>query len=126
MTYKILNDVESEIEKIQRRLKEDFGVEAKLFPDGSGLAGHSDLITVLVRAPNGDDPKWLLRMSPSASFDRWANSMCIEERFDSGAEIRSYFYLHEKDIWKQLLRTLSEEYAEIEEELLNASVYKEE
>ena len=78
------------------------------------LQAKTDTILFLVVEPHiGTNGKWMLRAAALASFDRWANSTAVEEFFDT--EIELYYYLgnNQFDIYKDVLRSLSEEYEEI-------------
>lgn len=78
------------------------------------LQAKTDTILFLVVEPHsGTNEKWMLRVAALASFDRWANSTAVEEFFDT--DIGLYYYLKNNQfyIYKDVLRSLSEEYEEI-------------
>ena len=108
----------SEMENIQLRLKLCYGVQSEIFHDGTVLNGCSDNIVILVRAPHYDDdyPNWLLRMSPSVTFDRWSNSCCIEQYFSTWRDLYLYLDYSAGDIYRQLFECLSDEYRYLEDE----------
>lgn len=56
---------------------------------------------------------WLLRAAALASFDRWANSTAVEEFFDTEIGLRNYLENNQLYIYKDVLRSLSEEYEEM-------------
>lgn len=61
------------------------------------------------------DNKWMLRVSTMSAFDRWANSIPIEQFFDTDIELCNYLQENQLDIYKTLLKYLSEEYEELDE-----------
>ena len=78
------------------------------------LQAKTDTILFLVVEPHsGTNGKWMLRVAALASFDRWANSIAVEEFFDT--DIGLYYYLKNNQfyIYKDVLRSLSEEYEEM-------------
>ena len=80
------------------------------------LHGNGEHITVCITAPatlNGLG--WRLRLAPTASFDRWANSVVIEETFQTEADIIRYLENYDNilNIHKTLYKSLSEEYLEM-------------
>lgn len=61
------------------------------------------------------DNKWMLRISTMSAFDRWANSIPIEQFFNTDIELCNYLQENQLDIYKTLLKYLSEEYEDLEE-----------
>lgn len=106
----------TEMEHIQLRLKNGYGIQSEIIHNDNVLNGCSDNIVVLVCAPHDEYPSWLLRMSPSATFDRWSNSCCIEQYFSTWRDL--YFYLDESAdyIYRQLFNSLSDDYRFLEAE----------
>lgn len=78
------------------------------------LQAKTDTILFLVVEPhNGTNGKWMLRVAALVSFDRWANSTAVEEFFDTGTGLRNYLENNQLYIYKDVLRSLSEEYEEM-------------
>lgn len=111
-----------DLKLIQHVLMGFYNIETELVsslinPTNARLFGSSDYIRVLVVAPHeGNDHKWLLRMSPAVSFDRWANSTSVEERFKSSEDLKSYLIVCKYKLYQQLFETLSGEYEELRNE----------
>lgn len=77
------------------------------------LQAKTDTILFLVVEPhNGTNGKWMLRVAALVSFDRWANSTAVEEFFDTEIGLRNYLDNNQLYIYKDVLRSLSEEYEE--------------
>lgn len=81
--------------------------------------GHLEVRTetalfMIVEPHNGTNNRWMLRVAAISSFDRWANSTAVEEFFNTDIELCNYLYEHQLNIYKDLLRRLSEDYDEIE------------
>lgn len=78
------------------------------------LQAKTDTILFLVVEPyNGTNGKWMLRVAALVSFDRWANSTAVEEFFDTEIGLRNYLENNQLYIYKDVLRSLSEEYEEM-------------
>lgn len=78
------------------------------------LQAKTDMILFLVVEPhNGTNGKWMLRVAALVSFDRWANSIAVEEFFDTEIGLRNYLENNQLYIYKDVLRSLSEEYEEM-------------
>lgn len=78
------------------------------------LQAKTDTILFLVVEPhNGTNGKWMLRATALASFDRWANSTAVEEFFDTETGLCNYLENNQLYIYKDVLRSLSEEYEEM-------------
>ena len=78
------------------------------------LQAKTETILFLVVEPhNGTDGKWMLRVAALVSFDRWANSTAVEEFFDTETQLRNYLENNQLYIYKDVLRSLSEEYEEM-------------
>lgn len=78
------------------------------------LQAKTDTILFLVVEPHsGTNGKWMLRATALASFDRWANSTAVEEFFNTGIGLRNYLENNQLYIYKDVLRSLSEEYEEM-------------
>lgn len=81
---------------------------------GGHLEAITDIAHFLIVSPHsGTNNRWMLRVAATASFDRWANSTAIEEFFDSSIELCLYLYDHQLDIYKELLGSISKDYAEV-------------
>lgn len=81
--------------------------------DGHLEAKTETAFFMVVEPHEGNKNKWLLRVAPISSFDRWANSTTVEEFFNTDIELCNYLYEHQLDIYKALLKDLSEDYDEI-------------
>lgn len=78
------------------------------------LEAKTVTVLYLIVAPYDDTrDRWLLRIAALSSFDRWANSTAIEKSFNTDVELRDYLDKHQLDIYKRLLEDISEDYAEI-------------
>lgn len=78
------------------------------------LRAETDTILFLVVKPHsGTNGKWMLRVAALASFDRWSNSTAVEEFFDTETGLRNYLENNQLYIYKDVLRSLSEEYEEM-------------
>lgn len=111
--------MKTEMEYIQLRLKNGYGIQSEIIHNDNVLTGCSDNIVVLVCAPHDEYPSWLLRMSPSATFDRWSNSCCIEQYFSTWRDLYRYLDDSADDIYRQLFECLSDEYKYLEDERLS-------
>ena len=75
------------------------------------LEAKTDTVIFLVVSPHsGTHNNWMLRASTIAAFDRWANSRAIELYFESDVTLCEYLSRNQLDIYKKLLKYLSEEY----------------
>ena len=78
------------------------------------LQAKTDTILFLIVKPHsGTNGKWMLRVAALVSFDRWANSTAVEEFFDAEIELRNYLENNQLNIYKDVLRNLSDEYEEM-------------
>lgn len=68
---------------------------------------------MVVEPHEGTRNRWMLRVAPISSFDRWANSVTIQEFFNTDIELCDYLAEHQLNIYKSLLKSLSEDYEEI-------------
>lgn len=80
--------------------------------DGHLEVRTDTIIFLIVEANTCASENWLLRISTTSAFDRWANSTVIEEFFNTDVELCNYLTDHQLDIYKELLRYLSSEYDE--------------
>lgn len=83
--------------------------------DGHLEAKTDSALFMAVSPHDGTNNKWMLRVTPITSFDRWANSTAVEEFFGTDIELCNYLYEHQLDIYKMLLERLSEDYRQLEE-----------
>lgn len=78
------------------------------------LQAKTDTVLFLVVEPHsGTNGRQMLRVAALASFDRWANSTVVEEFFDTEADLCNYLENNQFDIYKNVLKRLSEEYEEM-------------
>jgi hypothetical protein len=76
------------------------------------LQAKTDTILFLIVEPhNGTNGKWMLRVA--AMVYRWANSTAVEEFFDTETGLCNYLENNQLYIYKDVLRSLSEEYEEM-------------
>ena len=85
--------------------------------EGNGfLDARTDMVHYLIVEPHsGTDNRWMLRITTTAAFDRWANSTGIEKFFTTETELCKFLQENQLNIYKELLRYLSKEYEELEE-----------
>lgn len=87
------------------------------------LFGDNGFIKVQAESPclalncREEQKKWLLRMAPSQSFDRWSVSAAVVERFDSPEQMAAYL-ADSSVVYKLLFEKLSEDYRELEEKYI--------
>ena len=90
------------------------GEHYSIFEYEGHLEANTNIAIFMIVAPHeGTKNKWMLRVSPSGSFDRWANSTAVEEFFDTDTELCSYLNDHQLEIYKALLVRLSRDYDEL-------------
>ena len=91
------------------------GIYYDIYEDDGRLKAKTDTIKYLIVEPReGNGNKWLLRISTIAAFDRWANSRTIEKFFDTETELCEYLKGHQLEIYRALIRYLSDQYDELE------------
>lgn len=101
--------------KIVEILKRIYGLKIKDMNKGM-ICAKNDMIIVLIVAPHSDtEYRWMLRISTTAAFDRWANSAAIEEFYETGDEIAQYLENNVVEIYGQLLTYLTGEYYEMKQ-----------
>lgn len=81
--------------------------------DGHLEAKTETALFMVVEPHEGTRNRWMLRVASISGFDRWANSTTVEEFFNTDIELCNYLYEHQLDIYKSLLKSLSEDYEEI-------------
>lgn len=80
------------------------------------ISGNDNIIKYFITSPHeGNHFKWVLRISTCAAFDRWANSIPIEEFFNTEENLVDYICNNQLKIYKELLCYLSEEYWDLYE-----------
>lgn len=80
------------------------------------LIVQSEYIAFLIVEPHDHLDKWMLRVAPRVSFDRWGNSAVIEEFFNNETEILNYLKENQLHIYKELFFMLSNDYYYLSEE----------
>lgn len=80
------------------------------------LIVQSEYIAFLIVEPHDHLDKWMLRVAPRVSFDRWGNSAVIEEFFNNETEILNYLKENQLHIYKELFFVLSNDYYYLAEE----------
>lgn len=81
--------------------------------EGHLEARTNTALFMVVEPHEGTNNRWMLRVAPIGSFDRWANSTAVEEFFDNDTELCIYLTEHQLDIYKSMLSRLSEDYEEV-------------
>lgn len=90
------------------------GIYYDIYEDDGRLKAKTDTIKYLIVEPHeGNGNRWLLRISTIVAFDRWANSTAVEEFFDTEIGLYNYLKNNQLYIYKDVLRSLSEEYEEM-------------
>lgn len=103
-----------ELKSIQHRMEDLLHVESYI--SGGNIYANSNTIVALVVAPHsGTNGKWMIRFSPSASFDRWANSRAIEKFFDTSEDVMNFLVCNLISIYQKLLERLTQDYKELME-----------
>lgn len=82
--------------------------------DGHLVAKTDSALFMTVSPHDGTNNKWMLRVAPIVSFDRWANSTVVEKFFDTDIELCNYLYENQSNIYKMLLECLSKDYQQLE------------
>ena len=108
--YEIINqDRRARIKRVLRvkyRLNVDASKESYLY-------AADDMINLMVVSPHeGTHNKWMLRIGPMATFDRWSNSTSIERFFDYPEHVAVYLEEHADYVYKKVLENLSREIKE--------------
>lgn len=104
--------------EIQDTLSRIFGVQAKLYDDGS-MGGHNDVIIVCVYSPNalmhdcGADGKWHLQIAPYTSHFTWDNPNAIEKYFNTSDDVVEYLTKSSENIFSDFLRAISADYTDL-------------
>mgnify|MGYP001772152489 CR=1 FL=1 len=74
------------------------------------LIVQSEDIAFLIVEPHDHLDKWMLRVAPRASFDRWGNSAVIQAYFNNETALLNYLENNQLDIYKALFSSLSDDY----------------
>lgn len=83
-----------------------------------GNIEYNNVVKYLIVPPHpGNCWRYLVRISTQAAFDRWSNSIPIEEFFNSEIEVVEWLRKNESFILYTLIEYLSEEYSEMEQAL---------
>jgi hypothetical protein len=110
------------MQSVQSVLKHRYNVNAEI--KHGMIVGDNGFTKVQVEPPcqnpncREDQKKWLLRMAPSQSFDRWSVSAAVSERFDRIEQIVEYLYNSSK-VYAALFNKLSADYKELDEQYEN-------
>lgn len=102
--------------EIQEILKDKYNIATGI--QQNIIFGDNGLIKVQIELPRANcshadvHSKWLLRMAPSESFDRWSVSAAVCERFDGAEQIVNYLS-DPSEIYKRLFKRLSKDYQEL-------------
>lgn len=73
------------------------------------VQGQNDHIIMLVVLPHDNMKKWMLRVAPRVTFDRWANSTVIETFFDRQDILCNYIENNKAEIIEKMFVSLSKE-----------------
>ena len=117
--YEIIN--QDRRAKIVHVLKSKYHLNVDISKE-SHLYATNDMINLMVVAPHeGTQNKWMLRVGPMVTFDRWANSTSIERFFDRPAHVAAYLEEQMDYVYKRLFESLSNEIKEERECAENAN-----
>ena len=72
-------------------------------------------MVMLIVTPHDQMKKWLVRVAPCCTFDRWANSTVIEKEMDNQESVVTWLALSKEQILEKLFESLSREVSEMEE-----------
>lgn len=102
------------MENIRKWFENDKNNTYNIDSDEYHLYVNTKTVIYLIVAPHaGNDNKWMLRVSPAASFDRWANSTVIQEFFDDDMSLCDYLDKNQLYIYHELLEVLTEDYYDL-------------
>lgn len=80
------------------------------------IDARTDIVHYLIVEPHsGTNNRWMLRITTRAAFDRWADSTGFERFFTTETELCKFLQTEQLNIYKELLRYLSNEYEKLEE-----------
>jgi hypothetical protein len=97
--------------KIARVFAKHYGLVINVRPEH--IYATDEFINAMVVSPHeGNKYRWLLRIAPMATFDRWANSTVIEKDFGSVDEVVNYLDKNQTGIYQHLFEALSREVVE--------------
>ena len=97
-------------------LTEQYGMEVTEEndrPEEYQVYAENRLIKTFITSPFDEIPKWQVRFSTVAAFDRWGNSCGVWEKFDTEIEVINYLKEMMFEIYEDLLKYLSNEYREL-------------
>ena len=102
---------------VTRAMKKKYGMTAIHVQEYDGkvenVHAQNDTMVMLVVPPHDRMKKWLLRVGPAATFDRWANSTSIEREFDNKGCLVDYLLLNKAEIIEKVLASLSKDVEEL-------------
>ena len=97
--------------KIARVFAKNYGLGVTMQPEH--IYATDEFINAMVVSPHeGNKYRWLLRVAPMVTFDRWANSTVIEKDFGSVDEVVDYLEKNQLTIYQHLFEALSREVVE--------------
>ena len=76
----------------------------------------NNTMVMLVVPPHDHMKKWLVRVAPSCTFDRWSNSTVIEKEFDTQSCVVDWLRIGKMHVVEKLFDSLSEEISEMQTE----------
>lgn len=101
---------------IKTVLGAEYGVRStSMSPDR--LEGVGAAIIFLVVPPHDNMKKWLLRIAPRCTFDRWANSTVIERELDNVESVVNWLRNEKMFVFAKILNSLSKEVVEMKQEM---------
>ena len=106
------------MDKVRDVLKEKYNIDTSV--KYGMIIGDNGLIKIQIEPPRpncdsvDEHSKWLLRMAPSASFDRWSVSAAISERFNGTNQIVERL-CHTADVYRKMFAQLSNDYKELDD-----------
>ena len=99
---------------VRDALFDAFGVTTEII--GNIMYGRNEYITVHVTSPYKlDELGWRIMLAPSATFDRWSNSVVIDRRFNTNDDLVLYLEEHDTrlNVYKELYEAISRQVEEM-------------
>ena len=74
---------------------------------------ESDTIVGFVRYLDENENRFILRASSKAGFDRWANSVAVEEFFKTKEDLEKYLLTEKEKFYNDIMAYMSEEIVDL-------------
>ena len=101
---------------ITRTLKKQYGMTTINVHECDGkvenIHAANRTMVMLIVPPHDNMKKWLLRVAPFCTFDRWANSTVIENELDTQRCVVDWLQMNRTQVVEKLFESLSREVAE--------------